>query len=385
MPQIMSSQSVSEHSEKAIRVAFILPGLHRVLRGAEMAFESIAAELCRIPGFDVTLIGSGTLRPGSGYRFIQSPCTPREKFERWPRFPPFRSEYVWEEATFAARMGARYDPRAYDATVTCSYPFLNWLLRLRRRGLNRPRNVFVTQNGDWPVQARNSEYRLFNCDALVCTNSVYFDQHKSHRTSWLIPNAVDPQRYESALPSRGELGLKATDLVVLMVSALVPSKYVVEGIRALAPMENIQLLIAGDGPLRDIVDSEGQALFGQRFRRVVVPFDRMPSLYKSADILLHMCPDEPFGNIYVEALAAGLPVVAHDWSSTRWLFEDQAILVDSRDAEEVRSAVKRSLQRKSPEEVASRISLVNRRFTWKAVAAQYARCLELVAPRNRNQ
>jgi glycosyltransferase involved in cell wall biosynthesis len=367
-----------------IRVAFILPGLHRVSRGAEMAFESIASELSVIPGFDVTLIGSGTERPNSPYRFIHSPCTPREKFEGWPRFPIFRSEYAWEEATFAARLGNRYDPGAYDATITCSYPFLNWLVRLRGRG-RRPRNVFVTQNGDWPVQARNSEFRWFNCDALVCTNPVYFELHKHDRPAWLIPNAVDPQRFHDALPDRSAWGLPPSDLVVLMVSALVPSKRVVEGIRAIAPIKQIHLLVAGDGPLREQVDTEGRALMGSRFRRVMVPFDRMPSLYRSADILLHMSQDEPFGNIYVEALAAGLPIVAHDWASTRWLFEDQALLVDTSNADHVRTALTQAIQRRSPDEASQRLALVIRRFSWKSVAQEYARCLEVIVARGRGE
>jgi glycosyltransferase involved in cell wall biosynthesis len=378
----MSLKTDPERIGNAIRVAFILPGLHRVARGAEMAFESIANELARIPGFAVTLIGSGQERPNSPYRFIHSPCTPREKFEHWPRFPPFRSEYSWEEATFAAQMGSRYDPGAYDATITCSYPFLNWLIRLRRQARQGPRNIFVTQNGDWPVQAKNSEFRWFNCDALVCTNQVYFQQHNDGRAIWLIPNGVDLERFRDAAPDRGSWGLAPSSVVVLIVSALVPSKRVIEGIRAVAPMEGIHLLVAGDGPLREQVDFEGQALMGARFRRVTAPFDRMPSLYRSADILLHMSQDEPFGNIYVEALAAGLPVVAHDWASTRWLFEDQALLVDTSDADAVRAALTRATDRKSPEESAQRVALVMRRFTWKSVAQEYARCLESIAMTN---
>lgn len=366
------------HEEGAIRVALLLPGLHRVVRGAEVAFESIGNELGKIPGFAVTLIGSGAERADSSYRFIHSPCTPREKFEHWPRFPPLRSEYAWEEATFAARLGRRYQPSDYDAVVTCSYPFLNWLIRLRGGPLGRPRHIFVTQNGDWPLQARNSEFRWFSCDALVCTNPVYFDRHKDSKPTWLIPNAVDPRRFHNIQPARGEWGLGAGDLVVLMVSALVPNKRVLEGIRALAPIKDIQLLVAGDGPLRDQVDHEGRTLLGPRFRRVTVPFDRMPSLYRSADVLLHMSRDEPFGNIYVEALAAGLPVVAHDWSSTRWLFENQAILVDTDNSGQVRDAVAAALRCRSSDAIAGRLSLVERRFSWTAVAQEYARCLRTV-------
>jgi glycosyltransferase involved in cell wall biosynthesis len=365
----------STHTSPAIRVAFVLPGLHRVLRGAEVAFESIASELSLMSGLAVTLIGSGAERPGSPYRFIHSSCIPRERFENWPQIPPFRSEYCWEEATFAALLGRRYDAEQYDAVITCSYPFLNWLIRLRRFGARRPRNIFVTQNGDWPVQARNSEFRWFDCDALVCTNPLYFARHKHARPTWLIPNAVDSSRFSEATADRAFWGLKPNETIVLIVSALVPSKRVLEGIRAVASMSDVHLVVAGDGPLRKQVDSEGQRLLGGRFRRVTAPFERMPFLYKSADVLLHMSQDEPFGNTYVEALAAGLPVVAHDWSSTRWLFEDQATLVDTGDPIRVCSGIREALQRKSSDDVTSRISLVNRRFTWKAVAREYAACL----------
>ena len=359
-------------SPASIRVAWVLQGLHRVARGAEVAFESAADELAAIPGFEVTLIGSGQPRPDHRYRFIHSPCRPREKFERWPRFPPFRSEYAWEEATFAAHLGRRYDPRTYDATITCSYPFLNWLLRYRRKK-GRPRHIFVTQNGDWPLQARNREYRWFGCDGLVCTNPVYFERHKRRYQSWLIPNAVDAVRFESATPDRAHFGLPASGPVVVIVSALIPSKRVLEGIRALAPMPDVQLIVAGDGPLRDQVDSEGRSLMGERFRRLTVPFERMPNLYRSADVLLHMSKDEPFGNIYVEGLAAGLPVVAHDWESTRWLFESEGVLVDTDNPEAVRAGVRRALS--SDDGAARRRELVHRRFTWRAVADGYAQCL----------
>jgi glycosyltransferase involved in cell wall biosynthesis len=360
-----------------VRVAFILPGLHRVARGAEIAFESVGSELSKIPGFEVTLIGSGRERPATGYRVVHSPNIPRERFERWPRFPPLRSEYVWEEATFVSRLGRRYDPGSYDVVITCSYPFVNWLIRLRGLG-RRPKNVFVTQNGDWPLQARNSEYRWFGCDALVCTNPVYFERHRHKWPSWLIPNGVDPVRFRNAAADRSSWGLRASDHVVVMVSALIPTKRVLEGIRAVASIPDVHLIVVGDGPLRQQVESEGRAALGPRFQRVSVPFDRMPSLYRSADAFLHMSIEEAFGNVYVEALAAGLPVVAHDSDSTRWLFEDQAILVDTRDLLKVRTALVEALRLQSPGDIALRQSVVARRFSWQAVAEEYSRCLRSV-------
>src|SRR5689334_15448756 len=111
-----------------MRILFALSGLHRVHRGAEVAFISIATELAS-RGDEVTLIGSGPEEEARPYRYIQAPAISRERFERWPRLPMFRSETVWEEATFIPGLLRKYDPAAYDLTVTCSYPFTNWALR----------------------------------------------------------------------------------------------------------------------------------------------------------------------------------------------------------------------------------------------------------------
>lgn len=77
----------------------------------------------------------------------------------------------------------------------------------------------------------------------------------------------------------------------------------------------------------------------------------MPDLYRAADVLLHMSQDEPFGNVYVEALATGLPIVAHSTLVTQWILEDQAILVDTCDRANVVVALRQALadaHRKTP-------------------------------------
>ena len=51
-----------------MRIHFVLPGLHRVQRGAEVAFESVAQELGLL-GEDVMLVGTGRERSGRAYRF----------------------------------------------------------------------------------------------------------------------------------------------------------------------------------------------------------------------------------------------------------------------------------------------------------------------------
>ena len=137
--------------------------------------------------------------------------------------PILRNEYAYEDLTFAPGLLYRFRPTSYDVTITCSYPFSNWILRRPRlRGI-RPPHVFVTQNGDWPAQASTSEYRYFNCDGLVCTNPDFYERNKVRWRSCLIPNGVDTDRFQPGAPQRQLFGLPTDRLIVLMVSALVPS------------------------------------------------------------------------------------------------------------------------------------------------------------------
>ena len=100
-----------------MRLLFALPGFHWVERGAEVALLAVARALVAL-GEEVTIAGAGKPRAGMPYRYVEVPCVRRERLEWAPRFPPFRSETAWEDATFAAALLARFTPRAFDATLT---------------------------------------------------------------------------------------------------------------------------------------------------------------------------------------------------------------------------------------------------------------------------
>jgi glycosyltransferase involved in cell wall biosynthesis len=372
--------------EKSMRIAFVLPGLHRIIRGAEVAFESIAQELAN-PSFQpfnlaatdrtappdtirVTLFGSGDPRANCPYQFIPVANVDRVRFESWPQFPLFRNEYVYEELTFGVNLLRQYRPQDFDVTVTCSYPFLNWLLRAKG-GKQRPAHVFVTQNGDYPAYSDGSEYRFFGCNGLICTNPEYFERNQTRWPSCLIPNGVDPDRFSPGEGNRPQFNLPTSAPVALMVSALIGEKRVMAGIEAAAPVENLHLLVCGDGPEREKVQALGKGLMPGRFQLQRFNRDQMPDVYRSADLLLHMSLTEPSANAYIEALATGLPIVTHDRAVTRWTLEDTSILVDATETAQVTAGIYQALQSRSAAAIATRRDLVARRFTWRILAQEY--------------
>ena len=237
-----------------MKILFALAGLHRINRGAEVAFISIANELAKA-GDAVTLIGCGPGVPGTHYSYIQARCISRDSFRSFPSIPLFRSEYIYEELTFMPELLFRYRPSAYDVTVTCGYPFTNWLLRRPTLRGRRPPHVFVTENGDWPARSKDAEYRFFGCEGLVCTNPDYYERNRDRWKCALIPNGVDCERFKPGPAQRQTLGLPTDKLRFSLVSALIPSKRVEIAIEAVSRIDNAHLVVAGDGPLRQNIEN----------------------------------------------------------------------------------------------------------------------------------
>jgi glycosyltransferase involved in cell wall biosynthesis len=358
-----------------MRVLFALPGLHRYNRGAEVAFINIATAIAKT-GNSVSLIGSGQAQAGVPYRFLQAASVARENFERFPSLPLLRNEFAYEELTFVPGLLRHYRPEDYDVTLTCGYPFTNWILRHPVLRGSRPRHVFVTENGDWPAFSRKSEYRFFGCDGLVCTNPEFYERNKARWRCQLIPNGVDCDRFQPGSAQRQEFGLPNDHFVVLMVSALVPNKRVEAGIEAVSRIPGAHLVVAGDGPLRQVVDTLAARLLPDRFTRLVVRPEQMPNLYRSADVFLHLCKDESFGNVFLEAMACGLPIVGHDSSRVRWIVGNDEFLVGNDEP----AAITRQIEvardtghSKRPQRIAKAAA-----FSWTRIVEMYLKFLDEV-------
>ncbi|MGF1583277.1 MAG: glycosyltransferase family 4 protein [Gemmataceae bacterium] len=361
------------------RVAFLLPGLGRVQRGAETAFLEVARELNRFDDFEVELFGSGHNVP-QGIPIHAVPCISREVFEKWPKLPALRTDCHYEEMTFVSNLawGRMFKPHHFNVAIACSYPYVNWFLQRTAR-LYGLRQIFVTQNGDWMCHASSREYRFFGCDGLVCINPQYFEQHRNRYRTALIPNGVDPSEY---CPSQEDAGDSYDPVlesipndrpVVLMVSALIPSKRVAEGIQVVAEVPDAFLVVAGDGPERNAVGALAKRLLPNRHFFVgSLSRHNMPQLYRRANVFLHMSQIEPFGIVYLEAASTGLPIVASDTPVTRWLLGDSGMLVDSSNIESVAEGLKTVLRSPAGQELgASGRIRVLREWTWEVQAARY--------------
>lgn len=135
----------------------------------------------------------------------------------------------------------------------------------------------------------------------------------------IIPNGVDVQKFsapvadETILDLKSKFNKKMEDVVLFTASRLVLSRGVEDTIRALAHLpKNVKFVVAGTGDdkqkLEDIARDTGVA---ERVQFVGhVDHSELPAYYKASDIFVRPSLIEGFGNAFVEAFAAGIPVVA---------------------------------------------------------------------------
>lgn len=135
----------------------------------------------------------------------------------------------------------------------------------------------------------------------------------------VIPNAVDTRAFSAPVSEETKQALKAQfskslgDVFLFTASRLVLSRGVEDVIRALPhlPLE-VKFLIAGDGQDREKLEAiaketgvEGRVIFAGH-----VDHKELPALLQISDVFVRPSIIEGFGNAFVEAFAAGIPVVA---------------------------------------------------------------------------
>jgi len=100
-----------------------------------------------------------------------------------------------------------------------------------------------------------------------------------------------------------------------------------------------------------------------------LPPDRMPDLYRSVDVFLHLSKVESFGNVFLEAMASGLPIVAPQSPRMEWIVGESEFLFASDDPEEIGSKIADA----SNDSAAMRQNRIDRAglFSWSKIAASY--------------
>lgn len=143
---------------------------------------------------------------------------------------------------------------------------------------------------------------------------------KGFRSVQLLRRAVDtalfhPAHRDAAL--RAQWGLGENDLAVVHVGRLAAEKNLALAVRAFEAIRQHQptarFVIVGDGPLREALAAQHPHLVFAGMRHGA----DLARHYASGDLFLFPSLTETFGNVTLEALASGLPVIACDYAAAR--------------------------------------------------------------------
>jgi glycosyltransferase involved in cell wall biosynthesis len=197
----------------------------------------------------------------------------------------------------------------------------------------------------------------------------------------VIPNSVDTRRFASAPPlSPQELGAPPGTRWIIAVGRLHSQKGHRLLIDALAPLLNMspawRLMIVGEGPLRAELQRHVDALECREQIRLLGFRDDVARLLKSAELFVLPSLWEGQPNVVLEAMAAGLPVIASDVEGVRELIEPgvSGVIVEPGNEAALRAAIRALLD--SPAQRAAMGAesqhLVGKSLTTESLVERYA-------------
>lgn len=188
----------------------------------------------------------------------------------------------------------------------------------------------------------------------------------------IVPNGVEVERF--ADPGPAAVGLPPGRRI-LWVNRLDPQKGFPVMIRAFdrlaGRLGDVVLVVAGDGRDRSAADGLAKTVRRRLVMLGPVPHEDLPAYHAGADVFVSPAlGQESFGIVLVEAMAAGVPVVATDIPGYREVIrpDTNGLLVPPGDWEALADALERLL---GDEELAARLSDAGRErasaYSWEAV------------------
>jgi glycosyltransferase involved in cell wall biosynthesis len=334
-----------------LNVAFLMPGVGILNRGAEAFVVELAAALVREHGFSVTLYCRGEASV-PGVRVERIGAIPRDQRLVNALYSATRLGRKALDTLFLDPLNLEWDTAAlaafprlwsgdFDAVVMEGGIVGAWLCRLLRRlqGVpwvdiahgNSPKweGAFARQGPDRVVTFTAAAARMIRARAPKARITV-------------LPHGIDLELFR---PDAPPVPLDLPRPIVLAAGAIDDHKRMHLAVEAVARLGRGSLVLLGEGPEAAAADRLGARLLPGRYLRSSVPRSAMPSWYTAADCLTLPSLTESFGLTYLEALACGRPAVAPDDEVRREVVGEAGIFCDVTDVAAYAAALETALGR----------------------------------------
>jgi phosphatidylinositol alpha-mannosyltransferase len=198
-------------------------------------------------------------------------------------------------------------------------------------------------------------------------------RRRIHGAFEIVPNGADVGRFERAEPADLGSGTK-----LLFVGRLDPRKGFTVALAAFARLAqahpDLRLIVAGDGPERAATERLAPDVRKRVTMLGSIPNVDLPPYHAACDLYVGSAVGgESFGVVLVEAMAAGLPLVASRIAGYTEVVRDEVdgLLVPARDPVALAAALARVLDEPGLAQRLSRAGRARARtFDWSVVAAR---------------
>lgn len=208
----------------------------------------------------------------------------------------------------------------------------------------------------------------------------------------VIYNALETQQYApsvSQTEARASLGLQVNTPYLLTAARLTAWKGVDSLISALASNPTVELLIAGDGPLRGALQAQASqlGLSGRVHFLDKVPHERLALYMRAVDYFALYSGYEGLSHTILEALYAGTPVIASARGGNPEVVSDglNGLLVTHPDVQALAEAIHSAFTPGMRDRLAANVSASSvqtlERFAWWTLVEQTLQTLSEVAAR----
>ncbi|MCB1887734.1 MAG: glycosyltransferase family 1 protein [Rhodocyclaceae bacterium] len=208
---------------------------------------------------------------------------------------------------------------------------------------------------------------------------------KGYRGIEVIARGVDCQLFSPARRSealRAAWGLAPDGLAVISVGRLAPEKNLPATLRLFDAIRRrvptARLVLVGDGPSRAALELQRHDVVFAGMRHG----EDLASHYASGDLFLFPSRTETFGNVTLEAMASGLPVVAYDYAGAAELIRDgvSGLLAPFDDEARLRDrALEAATTRADAEAIGRAARKVAEAHDWDRINDAFAAALAAVA------
>lgn len=213
----------------------------------------------------------------------------------------------------------------------------------------------------------------------------------------IIPNGVDFLKFKreesfNRNEFRKQLGFNEDDKLIITTSRLVKKNGVKDLLKSLSYLENeFKFLILGEGEEKDdlLKISEELNLKNRVYFLGTINHQELPKYLWASDVFCRPSLSEGLGNSFLEAMAAGIPVVATEVGGIPDFLhhEENGLFCEVESPESIASRIKEIFSDENLKNkiIANGIKTVQEVYTWDLVASRMSKAFSDLAEKNKKR